>query len=198
MMLYALLLAACAADDTCAGDTATAVATSTATSTSTGTGTGGGGGGNGGPGAPPDNFFTILTETGACGDLVFYAHNPEDSLSLVVRVDGLASEARAADAEIVRSWGLADDTTTVRVGARQGLNLSASACDPATGGSGGQAREWVVQDGTLEVAVSADATDTVQASMVLTGATFSLATDTGTSPTVINGGDIAIDADVPL
>jgi hypothetical protein len=206
MLLFSLLLAACAAEDTCGGDTAPAIATSSATATGTGTGTGTGGG-SGGPGAPPQNFFSLLTETGACGDLVFYAHNPDDTLALAVRLDGLASEARNSGTEIVRSWGLADVGTDVRVGVRQGMGVSSAVCNPTGGGAaGGESREWGVRGGTLEVAASADEAGTVHASMVLTDAIFGLqtATDTGTdtgtgtatNTSVITGGDIEIDAEI--
>ncbi len=216
MLLFSLLLAACAAEDTCGGDTAPAIATSTTTATGTGTGTGGGtGGGSGGPGAPPQNFFSLLTETGACGDLVFYGRNPDDTLALVVRLDGLASEARNTGTEIVRSWGLADVGTDVRVGVRQGMGVSGAVCNPTGGGAAGESREWGVRGGTLEVSASADEAGTVSASMVLTDATFGLetatatgsgtatgtdsgtGTGTATNTSVITGGDIAIDAEIP-
>lgn len=196
-MLLVSLLLACAADDSCGDDTAAPIATSTATSTATAssTGTGTGTGAQGGAGAPPDNFFRILSETGGCGDLCLYAYNPEETLSMVVNIAGLATEARGSEGTVVRSWGLSESVDGLQVGARQGLDVTQMFCNPgAAGEGGGGSRDWVATGGTLEVSALADEVGTIHATLSLTGATFALAD--GTSTSVVTGGDIAFEADI--
>ncbi len=63
----------------------------------------------------PEDLPAALTETGGCGDVVFYGHDTDDTILLRVVAEGLVTAANEAGEPITRTFTLPDPAVTVEV-----------------------------------------------------------------------------------
>ena len=93
-----------------------------------------------------------LNHFGGCGDVIFFAVDPDDEVMVTFRTEGLVAEARAAGTEI--STVVAFPSDEVELIVEQGSRISDATCDDVILNSGPRVqRSWTAASGTATVRI---------------------------------------------
>lgn len=102
--------------------------------------------------ALPDDLAASLTEVGGCGDIVFYAHDVDDTVLLRVAGEGLVDAATAAGEPTTTTFTLPDAALEVEIDV--GSAISDAICDDVIVNGGPRVRDtWIAVSGTAEITV---------------------------------------------
>lgn len=105
-----------------------------------------------------DGFGETLTEHGGCGDVIFYAANPEDTVMLRLDHPGAVAEAVAAGVETTTELTVPDPDTQVVV--EVGVRISEAMCTDVIENGGPAVHEtWTATAGTATIVIRPDGDD---------------------------------------
>jgi hypothetical protein len=102
----------------------------------------------------PRGFHNSLTETGGCGDILLFASNPEDTITLSFRAEGLVEGAFAEGTETTTDVVLTDTDLGYVVNATTGQLTSADLCTDTMIETPIITSRWRSVSGTVTVTVN--------------------------------------------
>lgn len=99
----------------------------------------------------PD-FAQRLTQLGGCGDVIFFAVDPDDQVMVTFHMEGLVAAARNAETETSTVVVLPSDDVELIL--QRGSRVSDATCDDVIENSGPQIQQsWTARAGTATVRI---------------------------------------------